>query len=60
MIPAKFRGRVDLAVNGTYWAGAILGTVVTLWLPQSRRPGVGLALAFLAGRSSPSSSSMSG
>ena len=22
MIPAKFRGRIDLAVNGTYWAGA--------------------------------------
>ena len=22
MIPAKYRGRVDLAVNGTYWAGA--------------------------------------
>ena len=30
MIPAKFRGRIDLAVNGTYWAGAILGTIVTL------------------------------
>src|SRR5579862_7177659 len=32
MIPAKYRGRVDLAVNGTYWAGAILGTIVTLFL----------------------------
>src|SRR5215471_7538183 len=31
MIPAKYRGRVDLAVNGTYWAGAVIGTVVTLW-----------------------------
>src|ERR1700754_3772598 len=31
MIPAKYRGRVDLAVNGTYWAGAIIGTIVTLW-----------------------------
>jgi MFS family permease len=30
MIPARFRGRVDLAVNGTYWAGAFLGTIVTL------------------------------
>ena len=26
MIPARYRGRVDLAVNGTYWAGAFLGT----------------------------------
>src|SRR5580700_6732386 len=32
MIPAKFRGRVDIAVNGTYWAGAILGTLATLYL----------------------------
>ncbi len=37
MIPAKFRGRIDLAVNGTYWAGAILGTIVTLWRAQPRR-----------------------
>ena len=27
MIPAKYRGRVDIAVNGTYWAGAMLGAV---------------------------------
>src|SRR6201981_1798167 len=32
MIPAKYRGRVDLAVNGTYSAGAFLGTIVTLWV----------------------------
>src|ERR1700751_5205903 len=32
MIPAKFRGRVDIAVNGTYWGGAILGTLATLYL----------------------------
>src|SRR3984885_12902898 len=30
LIPAKYRGRVDIAVNGTYWAGAFLGTIVTL------------------------------
>src|SRR5271166_4778495 len=28
MIPARYRGRVDIAVNGTYWAGAFLGTIV--------------------------------
>ena len=27
MIPAHYRGRVDIAVNGTYWAGSILGTL---------------------------------
>jgi MFS family permease len=32
MMPAKYRGRIDLAVNGTYWGGAILGTLVTLWV----------------------------
>ena len=30
LIPARFRGRVDIAVNGTYWVGAILGTLGTL------------------------------
>src|SRR6476646_7068331 len=29
LIPARFRGRVDIAVNGTYWAGAIIGTLGT-------------------------------
>jgi MFS family permease len=29
LIPARYRGRVDIAVNGTYWAGAILGTLGT-------------------------------
>src|SRR6202012_2751210 len=32
MIPARYRGRVDIAVNGTYWGGAFLGTLVTLWV----------------------------
>ena len=27
MIPSKYRGRVDIAVNGTYWAGAMVGAV---------------------------------
>ena len=26
LIPARYRGRVDLLVNGTYWFGAIIGT----------------------------------
>jgi MFS family permease len=32
MMPARYRGRVDIAVNGTYWAGAILGTLGELAL----------------------------
>ncbi|HEY3868326.1 MAG TPA: MFS transporter [Actinocrinis sp.] len=30
LIPARFRGRIDIAVNGTYWAGAFLSSVLTI------------------------------
>ena len=36
LIPGKYRGRVDLAINGTYWAGAMLGAVRQL-LPARHR-----------------------
>jgi MFS family permease len=49
MIPAKHRGRVDLAVNGTYWAGAILGTVVTVWVLNHFAADWGWRAAFLVG-----------
>jgi MFS family permease len=49
MIPARFRGRVDLAVNGTYWAGAILGTLATLEILNHISAGLGWRLAFLLG-----------
>ncbi len=49
MIPARFRGRVDLAVNGTYWAGAILGTIVTLWLLNQVAPFWGWRVAYIVG-----------
>ncbi len=32
LIPARVRGRVDLAVNGTFWIGAALGSLSTLVL----------------------------
>ncbi|HEX4214222.1 MAG TPA: MFS transporter [Candidatus Dormibacteraeota bacterium] len=28
LIPSKFRGRVDIAINSTYWAGAMIGSIV--------------------------------
>jgi MFS family permease len=49
MIPAKYRGRVDLAVNGTYWAGAFLGTIVTLWALNHITPVWGWRVAYLVG-----------
>ncbi|MEV4349929.1 MFS transporter [Actinoplanes sp. NPDC049596] len=30
LIPAKFRGRIDLVINGTYWAGAAVGALLTV------------------------------
>lgn len=31
LIPARLRGQVDLAINATYWLGAALGSVLTLY-----------------------------
>lgn len=49
LIPARFRGRVDIAVNGTYWAGAILGTLGTFIFLQAIELSLGWRLAFLIG-----------
>jgi MFS family permease len=49
MIPAKYRGRVDIAVNGTYWAGAFIGTVVTLVLLNHLSADTGWRTAYLVG-----------
>jgi MFS family permease len=32
LIPARVRGRVDLIINGTYWAGAALGALASIVL----------------------------
>ncbi len=49
LIPARYRGRVDIAVNGTYWAGAIIGTLVTSLLLNELAPGLGWRVGFLLG-----------
>lgn len=49
MIPARYRGRVDLAVNGTYWAGAVIGTIVTLALLNSLAPDTSWRIAYVVG-----------
>jgi MFS family permease len=36
MMPARLRGRLDLAINGTYWLGAALGAGATLVLLDTR------------------------
>jgi MFS family permease len=35
LIPSHYRGRVDIAVNGTYWAGAAIGSGLGLYLFSS-------------------------
>jgi len=49
LIPARYRGRVDIAVNGTYWAGAVLGTLGTLILLNVVSPSIGWRIGFLIG-----------
>ena len=49
MMPSKYRGRVDIWINGTYWAGAILGSFVSLIFLNAFAENVGWRLAFLMG-----------
>jgi MFS family permease len=49
MMPSKYRGRVDIWINGTYWAGAILGSFVSLIFLNNFAVNVGWRLAFLLG-----------
>jgi MFS family permease len=49
MMPSKYRGRVDIWINGTYWAGAILGSFASLIFLNAFAENVGWRLAFLLG-----------
>lgn len=51
LIPGKYRGRVDLAVNGTYWGGALLGTFAGFFFLNHNwfSEGLGWRLAFWLG-----------
>src|SRR6202035_4568977 len=51
LIPARFRGRTDLAVNGSYWFGAAFGGAGSLVLldPHIINPEFGWRLAYFSG-----------
>jgi len=51
LIPARVRGRVDLIINGSYWAGAALGAVASIALLDTAlfAADVGWRLAFIIG-----------
>src|ERR1700737_4273623 len=49
LIPARVRGRVDLMINGSYWAGAALGSAATIVLLDPRRFPIWLGWRFAFG-----------
>ncbi|HEV2305395.1 MAG TPA: MFS transporter [Candidatus Acidoferrales bacterium] len=51
LIPALYRGRVELIVNGSYWIGAAVGAASTLLLldPRILPPWLGWRLGFAIG-----------
>ena len=49
LIPAKYRGRIDIAVNGTYWGGALLGTLLVLLVVNHLSVAYSWRVAFLFG-----------
>jgi MFS family permease len=48
LIPAKYRGRVDVAINGSFWVGAAFGSLLTIPLldPTVIDPAWGWRVAF--------------
>jgi len=51
LIPARLRGRTDLAINGSFWLGAALGAVMSVPLldPNLFGPDLGWRIAFGSG-----------
>jgi MFS family permease len=49
LIPAKYRGQVDIGINGTYWAGALIAAILTASVVNHISPHYSWRLAFLLG-----------
>jgi MFS family permease len=51
LIPARYRGRVDIAINGSFWVGAAAGSLLTIPLldPTVFNPSFGWRFAFALG-----------
>jgi MFS family permease len=51
LVPARYRGATDLAINGSFWIGAALGALAAIVLlnPNVIDPELGWRLAFLIG-----------
>jgi MFS family permease len=46
LIPSRHRGTIDIIINGTYWAGAALGAVVSVPVTSDLAVGLGWRLCF--------------
>jgi MFS family permease len=46
LIPARHRGRIDIVINGTFWAGAAIGALITIPMINHFPVNVGWRLAF--------------
>ncbi len=51
LIPKKYRGRIDISINGSFWVGATIGTLLTIPLtdPTVINPEIGWRGAFALG-----------
>jgi MFS family permease len=49
MMPARYRGRTDVWLNGTYWLGAVIGTIATFLLLSLLPVAIGWRITFLIG-----------
>jgi MFS family permease len=51
LIPSHYRGRTDIAINGTYWAGAMIGAAASIFLlnPSLLAINVGWRIGFFIG-----------
>ena len=51
LIPARFRGRIDIIVNGSFWLGAALGPGASLLFldPRLLAPNIGWRVGFAVG-----------
>ncbi|WP_181435351.1 MFS transporter [Curtobacterium sp. MCBD17_013] len=51
LIPSRFRGHVDIAINGTYWGGAAIGAAANIYLLNTANfsENVGWRIGFFIG-----------
>src|ERR1700691_4845965 len=49
MMPARYRGRTDIWINGSYWLGSIIGTFASFLLLNSLAADVGWRVGVLGG-----------